>query len=442
MPPSKKAIRVAYWVFFERTEGAMFLIVKNEVVMNKNSEIFALLDSEHNRQNNGINLIASENYASEAVLSLTGSCLMNKYVEGYPGARYYSGCEFVDQLEVKAQGSFKKLFNADHANVQSHSGSQANQAVFLAFLKPEDTILSMKLASGGHLTHGHPINMTGKLFNIVSYSVSETNEQIDYDEVELLAMEHKPKMIIAGASSYSRTIDFERFGEIAKKSGAILLADIAHISGLVVAGLHPSPFPYADVVTMTTHKTFRGPRGAVVMCKKEFAKKIDRAVMPGLQGGAFAHVIAAKAQACEEAFSDEYIAYQKQVVVNAKAMSDWFKDAGYRIVANGTDNHLFMVDLTNKNVSGKEIEKALEASGIFVNRNMIPFDTRSPFETSGIRIGTPAITTRGANKEVTIEVAKLIDKIIQLYVECRDVEKVAGTCRGDVRKITESLQGF
>lgn len=410
--------------------------------MNKNSEIFDLLDFEHKRQNNGINLIASENYVSQSVLKLTGSCLMNKYVEGYPRARYYSGCEFVDQLEIKARNMFKGLFGADHANVQSHSGSQANQAVFLAFLNPGDTILSMKLAAGGHLTHGHPINMTGKLFNIVSYSVSEQSEQIDYDEVERLAMEHKPKLIIAGASSYSRFIDFDRFGQIAKKSGALLLADIAHIAGLVVAGEHPSPFPHADVVTMTTHKTFRGPRGAVVMCKKEFAKKIDRAVMPGLQGGAFAHVIAAKAQACEEASTDEYVAYQKQVIVNSRAMSDCFKEFGYRIVADGTDNHLFMVDLTDKNVSGKEIEKVLEASGVFVNRNMIPFDTRSPFETSGIRIGTPAITTRGAGREIAVEIVRLVDQIIQSYVDSRDVEVVAEKHKAGVKKISEKLQNF
>jgi glycine hydroxymethyltransferase len=435
-------MRVTDWRSIFNIKLAMFLPVKNEVIMNKNSEIFNLLHLEHNRQNNGINLIASENYASESVLKLTGSCLMNKYVEGYPGARYYSGCEFVDQLEIKAQDLFKKLFGVEHVNVQPHSGSQANQAAFLAFLNPGDTILSMKLAAGGHLTHGHPINMTGKLFKIASYSVSEKTEHIDYDEVERLAMEHKPKMIIAGASAYSRTIDFERFGNIAKKSGALLLADIAHIAGLVVAGLHPSPFPYADIVTTTTHKTFRGPRGAVIMCKKEFAKVIDRAVMPGTQGGAFAHVIAAKAQACEEALAPEYVVYQKQVILNAQAMSNWFQSAGYRIVAGGTDNHLFMIDLTDKNISGKEVEKALEQAQIFVNRNMVPFDTRSPLETSGIRIGTPAITSRAANVEIAIEIAQLIHEIISFCIEFKDHDVIKTKYKQSVENITQRLKIF
>ena len=399
-----------------------------------------LLDLEHKRQNNGINLIASENYASEGVLSLTGSCLMNKYVEGYPGARYYSGCEFVDQIEIRARELFQKLFGADHANVQPHSGSQANQAVFLAVLQPGDTILSMKLSAGGHLTHGHPINMTGKLYNIVSYSVDSQSEAIDYDEVERLAIEHKPKLIIAGASAYSLAIDFQRFAEIAKKSGALLLADMAHIAGLVAAGAHSSPVPHADFVTMTTHKTFRGPRGAVILCKQEFAKKIDRAVMPGMQGGAFAHIIAAKAQACEEAFLESYALYQRQVIVNAQAMSDWFKEQGYRVVAGGTDNHLFLLDLSDKLVTGKEIEQVLEASEIFVNRNMIPFDVKSPFETSGIRIGTPAITTRGADEKTAIEIAVLIDSIISCYVDCRDVDRVKQQFQGVARKITQKLK--
>jgi glycine hydroxymethyltransferase len=420
----------------------MFLIGRKGVIMNKNSEIFNLLDSEYKRQTDGINLIASENYVSQAVLKLAGSCLTNKYVEGYPGARYYSGCEFVDQLEIKARDSFKKLFGADHANVQPHSGSQANQAVFLALLQPGDTILSMKLSAGGHLTHGHPINMTGKLYNIVPYSVHDKTEMIDYDEVERLAMECKPKLIIAGASAYSRIIDFERFADIAQKSGAKLLADVAHIAGLIVAGIHPSPVPHADVVTMTTHKTFRGPRGAAILCKKELAKKIDRSVMPGMQGGAFAHVIAAKAQACEEAATDEYVAYQKQVIVNAKAMADGFKERGYRVVAGGTDNHLFMLDLNDKGVSGKEIEKALEVCNVFVNRNMLPFDTRSPFETSGIRIGTPAITTRGADEKTVAEVVELVDDIICLYAECKDLEMVKEKHQARAKGIAKNLKNF
>lgn len=410
--------------------------------MNKNSEIFNFLDFECKRQNEGINLIASENYASKPVLELVGSCFMNKYVEGYPGARYYSGCEFVDKAENYAREAFKKLFKANHANVQSHSGSQANQAVFLAFLKPGDTILSMNLSAGGHLTHGHPINMTGKTYNIVSYGVNESTEQIDYDEVERLALEHKPKLIICGASSYSRAIDFERFGLIAQKCDAILLADMAHIAGLVAAGVHQSPVPYADVVTMTTHKTFRGPRGAAILCKEKHAKKIDRAVMPGMQGGAFANSIAARGQACDEASSDAFVSYQKQVIKNAKVMSDWFQDNGYRIVAGGTDNHLFMVDVSSKNVSGKEVEKALESAGIFVNRNMIPFDTKSPLETSGIRIGSPAITTRGADEKDSISVAELIDKIICFYVEHKDLEKVKNEFSDNTKNITRSWSNF
>lgn len=410
--------------------------------MNKSGEIFELLDFEYKRQTDGINLIASENYASQSVLKLTGSCLMNKYVEGYPGARYYSGCRFVDQLEIKAKDSFKKLFGAEHANVQSHSGSQANQAVFLALLQPGDTILSMKLSAGGHLTHGHPINMTGKLYNIVPYSVHDKTEMIDYDEVERLAIEYKPQLIIVGASAYSRTIDFERFAKIAQKSGSKLLADVAHIAGLIVAGVHPSPVPHADVVTMTTHKTFRGPRGAAILCKKELAKKIDRSVMPGMQGGAFAHIIAAKAQACEEAASDEYVTYQKQVVINAKKMADLFKEKGYRIVANGTDNHLFMLDLNDKNVSGKEIEKALEVCNVFVNRNMLPFDTKSPLETSGIRIGTPAITTRGAGEKIIAEIVDLVDDIICLYAECKDLETVQEKYQNRAKIIVKDLKNF
>ena len=377
-------------------------------------KIFDLIDKELCRQESVINLIASENYASEDVLNATGSVLTNKYAEGYPGRRYYGGCEVVDEVEVAAIEACKKLFGAEHANVQPHSGSSANFAVYMATLKPGDTVLGMSLSSGGHLTHGHGINFSGRLFNFISYDVDAESECIDYDRIDALADEHRPKMIVAGASAYSRIIDFERLAAIAKKHGAILFIDMAHIAGLVAAGLHPSPMPHADIVSSTTHKTLRGPRGGLICCKKEFAKKIDQAVMPGCQGGPLMHVIAAKAISFEEAMSEEFASYQRQVLVNAAAMTNRFQELGYRIVSGGTENHLFLVDLTSVNdaLTGKEVEEALQKCNIVVNRNAVPFDKKSHFVTSGVRIGSPAITTRGLKEEHAVQIVDAIHKII------------------------------
>lgn len=374
--------------------------------------LFKFLDKECDRQESGLNLIASENYASEDVLQMVGSCLMNKYVEGNIGARYYSGCEHADLIEEETIKRFKQLFQAEHVNVQPHAGTQANLAVYLAALKPGDTILSMSLPHGGHLSHGHPITLVGSVYNIVSYGVDKKSELLDYNEIERLAVEHKPKLIVAGASAYSRTIDFEKFGAIAQKVGAYLLADIAHIAGLVATGVHPSPVNYADFVTMTTHKTLRGPRGAVILCKKEHAKKIDRAVMPGSQGGTFMHVVAAKGIACAEALQPAFAKYQQQVVANAQAMAAEFKRLGYRIVSGGTDNHMLLIDITNLGMHGKQAEELLESFGIFVNRNTIPFDSKSPLLGSGIRIGAAAITTRGAVQEDVVAIVNIIHNIL------------------------------
>ena len=390
------------------------------------ANILSLVAQEKIRQEDGLVLIASENYVERHIRELVGSCLTNKYVEGYPFKRYYSGCKYVDQIEALAIEKFKQLFGAEHANVQSHAGSGANMAVYFALLQPKDVILSMKLSAGGHLTHGHPVNFSGQLYTIIGYGVDQTTQQLDYDEIEKLALEHRPKMIVAGASSYSRFIDFKRFREIADKVGAYLLIDMAHIAGLVAAGVHPSPVPYADIVTFTTHKTFKGPRGAVILCKGKFAQAIDKAVMPGTQGGAFAHVIAAKAAACIDAFSDEYKQYQKQVVKNAKAMADRFAQNGYTLIAGGTDNHLFLIDVSKKGLSGKQVEEALESVGIYINRNAIPFDTKSPFITSGIRIGTPALTTRGINEDQCVQVADMIDRVMSNIDNQAILQEVAG----------------
>lgn len=382
--------------------------------MSKSSDIlFDLTRKECTRQQQGINLIASENYASEDVLSMLGSCLMNKYVEGNVGARYYSGCEFVDPIEQETIDRFKKLFLAEHVNVQPHAGTQANLAVYLSCLKPGDTILSMSLPHGGHLSHGHPVTLVGSVYNVISYGVTEESELIDYDEVERLAFMYKPKLIVAGASAYSRIIDFKRFAAIAQSVNAYLLADIAHIAGLVAARVHPSPVAYADFVTMTTHKTLRGPRGAVILCKKEHAKKIDKAVMPGSQGGTFMHVVAAKGIAAAEAMKSDFIVYQQQVVKNAQAMVQTFEDLGYRIISGGTDNHMFLMDLSHTDLNGKQAEKLLEEYGIYVNRNTIPFDTKSPMLGSGIRIGTAAVTTRGATQEDCQKIVKIIHEILE-----------------------------
>lgn len=378
-------------------------------------EIHALISKEEERIQKSVNLIASENYPSDAVREAEGSILSSKYAEGYPGKRYYAGCDVVDTIETLAIERCKKLFNAEYANVQPHAGSQANMAVYFSVLQPGDTILGMKLAAGGHLTHGHKVNISGSYFNSVSYGVNKETELLDYNEIEQLAALHKPKLIIVGASAYSRTIDFEKMGEIARAHNAYLLADIAHIAGLVAARLHPSPFPHADFVTTTTHKTLRGPRGGLIMCKKEHADIIDRAIMPGTQGGPFMHTIAAKAVAFCEALQPAFIAYQKHVIANAQAMAHAFQERGYRIVSNGTDNHLFIVDLTSKGITGKDAEALLAKNNITVSRSCIPFDTAKPWITSGIRIGTPAITTRGATKQDAIALVETIDALFRNY---------------------------
>lgn len=376
-------------------------------------EIAQIINQETERQRSTIDLIASENYAPEAVLEVTGSVLTNKYAEGYPGKRYYAGCEFVDKAELIAIERCKKLFGAEHANVQPHAGSQANMAAYAAILKPGDTILGMSLSSGGHLTHGHSVNFSGTIYNTIQYGVNKDTEQLDFNEIEELANRYKPKLIIAGASAYSRFIDFEKFSKIAKSVEAYFMADIAHIAGLIAANLHPSPIPHADFVTSTTHKTLRGPRGGLVMCKSQYTEQLDRAIMPGLQGGPFMHIIAAKAVAFGLALKEDFKEYQKQVILNAKAMAKTFESLGYRIVSGGTDNHLFVLDLRSKNINGRLAESALEKAGITVSRSTIPFDTEKPWITSGIRIGSPAITTRGLKEKESIEIAHLIDDIIK-----------------------------
>jgi len=371
-------------------------------------ELFQIIEYEKQRQEKTINLIASENYVSSAVMAATGSVLTNKYAEGYPGKRYYPGCTFIDQAENLAIERCKELFNAKHANVQPHSGSQANMAVYFSVLNPGDTILGMSLNAGGHLTHGHNVNFSGTLFKSIQYGVNRETECLDYDQIELLAQQHKPKLIICGASAYSRIIDFQRLSSIAKNVNAFLLSDIAHIAGLVAAGLHPNPIECADFVTSTTHKTLRGPRGGLIMSSADHASKIDRAIMPGMQGGPLMNTIAAKAVAFFEALQPEFIDYQKQIIANAKALANEFTALGYRIVSGDTDNHLFIVDLTQNNISGLKADNALEKAGINVTRSCIPFDTKKPWETSGIRIGTPAVTTRGMKETEMKEIAHLI----------------------------------
>ena len=371
-------------------------------------EIADAMSLELGRQKNNLELIASENIVSPGVMAAMGSVLTNKYAEGYPEHRYYGGCEYVDIVEKLAIDRAKKLFGADHANVQSHSGSQANFAAYFALMKPGDTVLGMSLNEGGHLTHGSPVNMSGKYYNFVSYGVDAESHRIDYAHVRQLALENKPKLIVAGASAYSRTIDFEKFSAIAKEVGAYFMVDMAHIAGLVATGLHPSPIPYADVVTTTTHKTLRGPRGGLILCKNELAKAIDKAVFPGLQGGPLMHVIAAKAICFREALEPEFAKYQKQVVKNAVALSDALMAEGFNIISGGTDNHLILIDLRGKGVTGKELEKRLDEVHITVNKNAIPDDPESPFVTSGIRVGTPAVTTRGLVEEDMKDIAKYI----------------------------------
>jgi len=380
--------------------------------MLQDTTLFDLIAKETNRQESTINLIASENYCSQEVMRASASALTNKYAEGYPGKRYYAGCEIIDEVEQLAIDRCKQLFNAEHANVQPHAGSQANMAAYFAVLTPGDTILGMSLAEGGHLTHGHPVNFSGSIYNVVQYKVHPETHELDFDEIEQLAIAHKPKLIICGASAYSRTIDFEKFARIARKVGALLMADIAHIAGLVAAGLHPSPFPHADIATSTTHKTLRGPRGAIILCKQELAAAIDKAVMPGTQGGPFLNVIAAKAVAFHEALDPSFTAYQKQVIANAQALAQALQHKKYNIVAGGTDNHLFIVDLRNKDVSGRAAETALQKAGITCSRSCIPFDPAKPWITSGVRFGTPALTTRGMKENEMALIAELIDRAL------------------------------
>ncbi len=375
-------------------------------------EIADAMALELGRQRDHLELIASENFVSEAVMAALGSHLTNKYAEGYPGKRYYGGCEFVDVAEELARSRAKQLFGAEHANVQPHSGAQANIAVYFALLNPGDTILGMNLSHGGHLTHGSPVNMSGKYFNIVPYGVNKETEQIDYAELEHLALEHKPKMIVAGASAYPRAIDFARISDVAKSIGAYFMVDMAHIAGLVAAGLHMNPVPYADVVTSTTHKTLRGPRGGLILCREGLAKEIDKAIFPGTQGGPLMHTIAGKAICFHEALQPSFKAYQQQIIFNAKTLGDSLTSAGVRLVSGGTDNHMMLVDLTPKNRTGKEVEKLLDAAHITVNKNTIPFETLSPFVTSGIRIGTPAVTSRGMKEAEMKVIGELIASII------------------------------
>ena len=376
-------------------------------------EVAAAIDAELNRQRNKLELIASENIVSTAVMTAQGSVLTNKYAEGYPGKRYYGGCEHVDVVEQLAIDRAKELFGAGYANVQPHSGAQANMAVFFALLTPGDTVMGMNLTDGGHLTHGSPVNMSGKYFNIVPYGVSAETEALDYDEVQRIAEECKPKLIVAGASAYARTIDFPRMAEIAHSVGAYLMVDMAHIAGLVAAGYHPSPVPYADVVTTTTHKTLRGPRGGLILCKDAaFGQQFNKAIFPGIQGGPLMHVIAGKAVALKEALSPEFKEYAAQIIKNAKALADTLAADGFRIVSGGTDNHLMLVDLTSKNITGKVAQNLLDEVGITANKNTIPFEKLSPFVTSGIRLGSPALTTRGFKEEDMVEVANIIALVL------------------------------
>ncbi len=398
-------------------------------------EIFKAIQRELKRQQNNLELIASENIVSPAVLEAAGSVLTNKYAEGYPGARWYNGCEFVDEAENLAINRAKQIFGGDHINVQAHSGSQANTAVYMAVLTPGDTVMGLDLACGGHLTHGLKFNISGRLYHFVSYKVDAKTELIDMDEVERLALEHKPKMIVAGYSAYSRVLDFKRFRAIADKIGAYLFVDMAHFAGLVAAGLHPNPVPHAHFVTTTTHKTLRGPRGGMIICKAEFAKKIDSAIFPGIQGGPLMHIIAAKAVAFKEALSPEFKQYQQQIIANAQAFAKAMSERGFRIVTGGTDNHLFMVDLRPKKITGKEAATLLDRVQITVNKNLIPFDTESPTVASGIRVGTPAVTTRGMKEAQMLTIAALIDRCVLNRDKETELEKV----RHEVERLAQSF---
>jgi len=405
-----------------------------EYVLPVDPDLAEAIFQEEKRQQNKIELIASENFVSRAVMAAQGSVMTNKYAEGYPGKRYYGGCEYVDIAENLARDRAKKLFGAEHVNVQPHSGAQANTAVYFAMLKPGDTVLGMNLSHGGHLTHGSPVNISGMYYNFVAYGVGKETETIDYDQVLAVAKEAKPKMIVAGASAYPRKLDFAKFREIADAVGAYLMVDMAHIAGLVAAGLHPNPVPHAHFVTTTTHKTLRGPRGGMILCKEEFAKDIDKAIFPGIQGGPLMHVIAAKAVSFHEALQPEFKKYQQRILENAQVLSKSLQDKGFRLVSGGTDNHLMLVDLRTKGLTGKEAEKLLDEAGITVNKNTIPFETESPFVTSGIRIGTPAVTTRGMGPAEMTEIANLINMVL--------IEKNMEEARAGVKALTEKFPLF
>lgn len=397
------------------------------------SDVYNAIQNETERERDKIVLIASENYVSPAVLEAQGSIFTNKYAEGYPGRRYYGGCEYADAVENLAINRAKELFGAEHVNVQPHSGTQANMAVYFSFLKPGDTLLGMSLNHGGHLSHGANVNFSGLMFRSVTYGVDKDTGYIDFDEVRRLAVENKPRMIVVGASAYSRTIDFKKFSEIAKEIGAYLLADIAHIAGIIAAGIHPSPIPYAEFVTTTTHKTLRGPRGGMIMCKAEFAKAIDKMIFPGIQGGPLVHVIAAKAVALKEALTPDFGDYQKRIVANAKKLAEELMKRGFKIVSGGTENHLMLVDLTGKNITGKDAEETLDMAGITVNKNSIPYDTRPPAITSGIRLGTPCITTRGMDVTEMAEIADIISEVLNNHKNPSAInsfrEQAKGLCR-------------
>lgn len=415
------------------------------------SELYHIIQKEQEREQNTLELIASENFTSAAVLEAAGGIMTNKYAEGYPGKRYYGGCEHVDAAEDLARNRLKTLFNVEYANVQPHSGSQANMATFMTFLEIGDTVMGLDLSHGGHLTHGSPVNFSGQLYNFISYHVDKNTGRVDFDEVSSLAKEHKPRMIICGGSAYPRFIEFEKFHAIAKENGAYLMADIAHPSGLIAAGVHPSPVPYCDVITSTTHKTLRGPRGGIIMMGKDkenpwgkvapksgrvkmISELLDSSVMPGIQGGPLMHIISAKALAFGEALKQDFKKYAQKIVDNAKTMANSLMELDYDLVSKGTDTHVVLIDLTNKNISGKEAEKVLEAAGITVNKNMVPFDQRSPFVTSGIRIGTPAITTRDMGKEEMKEIVRMIDSIIRDSKNIENIHQV----KAEVKNLCES----
>ena len=402
-----------------------------ENLKKEDTEVYNAIENELRRQRNKIELIASENFTSNAVMEAMGSYLTNKYAEGYPKDRYYGGCEYVDVVEDLARDRAKKLFGAEHANVQPHSGAQANMAVYQAVLTPGDTVLGLNLSHGGHLTHGSKVNSSGKLYNFLAYGVKETDGRINYDEVERLAVEHKPKLIVTGASAYPRIIDLKRFKSIADKVGAMLMVDMAHIAGLVATGLHPNPVEYADFVTTTTHKTLRGPRGGMILCKEKYAKQIDKAVFPGIQGGPLMHVIAGKAVCFKEALEPEFKKYQEQVIKNAKVLAEELQKLGFKLLSGGTDNHLILIDLRNKGITGKELEVRLDQVGITVNKNSIPFDTEKPSITSGIRIGTPAVTTRGFKEGEMKKIANLINETVSNYEENKEKikEEVSNICK-------------